>query len=197
MRLYSIMNPTRYQALESGHYAPPPIYDIDEHFPLPHVWLERRLRECVGAANDEARSYLELSWYRAQTLARPKPDLRSKHGLPGQPLYLVELEVPEREVLLVQWRKWLFVLMGCFVPSSQSEDEAFEHLLSVWGFDRDARHYHVPSYFAALIEASWERLFDIDTELDIWEPPHEQEILGVTWGIKPAWVVSARPFLSR
>jgi len=78
-----------------------------------------------------------------------RPDLRySAHGQKGETLYLLELDVPDDEILVSNFGAWHCVLNPCFVTMNDAEFH------KMWDDDSP--------YSDQEIEESWQRIFDLE-----------------------------------
>ncbi len=95
------------------------------------------------------------------------------------------MEIPTSRILLSDFEAWHAVLNDWFLSWNESEDDAFDR-----GNDQrseEARH--------ALIEESWNRIFDLEGGDPFWRgQPKERAIQATFWSLERSDVVDVRLF---
>ncbi len=164
-------------------------------------WLADRMEAMIGGR--PSPSALPLwAWQQHDGAARAMPDLRSSGHLPrGTKGVRIEFEIDDDAVVLSDFGMWHFVLNGWYIADSEKDDDAFDASVakkwrrSCWGADLPARHRR-------RIEASWEKIFDIDC---VWDdegwcgPPgrDERDIQATFWSIEVGMVRRVDEFAAR
>ena len=78
---------------------------------LQYAWLVLQMKKRIGSP-PEGVTYPVWAWYKWRE-NRKKPDLRAErwqYGQKGDKFYRLEIEIPDREVLLSDFDEWICVL---------------------------------------------------------------------------------------
>lgn len=95
---------------------------------------------------------------------------------------LLELEIPEEEMILFDLRKWNKVLSLSFL-GTPAEEAAFERTLRRYGLGHSSEVF-LSSFYPQLkqeILCSWRHLFDL--------PEDTRYIQGACWCLKKEWII--------
>ncbi|MBI4322372.1 MAG: DUF3841 domain-containing protein [Chloroflexi bacterium] len=170
------------------------------------AFLQQRILRC-----DAERVWhgyrLAYDWMRSQMATRipgygggypiwgwyqPKEDLRSWRHQWKEPSVLLMVEVPKERVLLSDFDAWHAVLNTGYLPLSDEESEYYEnHVLP------PGRYAGMPRKYQAIVEASWERIFDLEalSRSPLWtvegQDPYIQACVEY---VELAEVSKAKPF---
>jgi hypothetical protein len=123
----------------------------------------------------------------------PKPDLRrAGHLRPDERGVRVELELPRTSVLLLDFETWHCVLNRWHVSLSWRDSRAWDRRVEAL-----PQWWSLPPRMEAELEASWERVFDLETlrRAKLWGPV--DRIQGVTEFVRLDDVRSVDGFVSR
>jgi Domain of unknown function (DUF3841) len=119
-------------------------------------WLARELPKRLQE-NDTAVKYPQWAW-------KTRPDLRSLcHYLPACTHRLLEIEVPDEDVVLLDLNDWIYILNGFYLADSESRGDAFDAMVGErgeafgWPYS-DAINEHIMS--------SWQKIFEPNLEVD-------------------------------
>ena len=156
-------------------------------FERAYKWMSARMTERLGAAPPDARPI--WAWHTWQP-GRERPDLRSRRHLPpGTRGARIELEIDPDRVLLSDFSLWHFALNYWYLPSSPADEESFETLLRAAGLDPYRTKPLPDPAFHGRIEASWERVFDLEAVIEgVTDEPGERCVQATLWRI-PAHAV--------
>ena len=122
-------------------------------------WLVRQMKQRIGPPPDKV-SYPVWAWYQQQGKHR-KPDLRKERwavGCNGERFACLEIEIPDREVLLSDFDAWCIILSNGLLSDSEQEDRYLE-----------AQYEALPpSEKRRMREKNWERVFDLSPLDNDW-----------------------------
>lgn len=168
---------------------------VDSFMRPAYRWMAEQLAGRVAPPAGHG-GYPVWAWKQIDGVARSRPDLRTSGFLPsGTPGVLVELEIPEGDVLLSDFQKWHAVLNRGYLPNTLAEALRFERALARAGV---ADSWPYPEPYASRALASWQRIFDIDAPAsDCWEAPEDRQIQAVFWQLEPEHVKSMKRFVAR
>ena len=129
-------------------------------------------------------------------MARPRPDLRTSGLLAPKTLgVLLEIDLPQSDVLLSDFQKWHAVLNRSYLPQTMAEVLRFENQLARAGIPDE---WPYPEPFHSQLTDSWQRVFDLEAEAsDCWGGIEEREIQAVFWQLDLDNVRSMKHFVSR
>jgi hypothetical protein len=127
------------------------------------------------------------AWFQYENERQRRPDLRSGgHLSAGTSGVLIELSVPDREVLLSDFDLWHYALNRWYLPATLRDYARIEKL----SYDDLPRGREM--------EESWSRIFDIEWSLkDVAEPRSQKSIQAAVWEVPLARVRSVRYFRAR
>lgn len=187
MVLWIILTEDEYAQLQrDGVYR---ITEADEDMrdsPQAFEWLHRELIKRVGPAPEGAVTPLR-GWLRWEP-GRPRPDLRwmrwnwhpvGKHAL-------LQVDVPEKKVLLMDAHCWTYILNGWLVTDSEEEwsqlNQVYENLPA--------------AEQKKMLHDNWRRAFDIEyAGEDDWRDKGN-EVEAVFWELRKEQVRSVKKFTS-
>ena len=90
-------------------------------------WLVRQMKQRIGPPPDKV-TYPVWAWYQQQGKHR-KPDLRRERwevGCDGERFACLEIEIPDREVLLSDFDAWCMLLSDFLISDTEQEDRCLE-----------------------------------------------------------------------
>ena len=149
-------------------------------------WLNNYLME--KSKKPEGINYPIWAWFRYNGKEK-KPDLRhSAYAPSGTKCVCLELELPDSDVLLSDFDLWHFVLNNWWIDDSKNEDE----------WDKNQDWFNTLSYEKQeeLKKKSWEKIFDIEIEINDWERKGEN-VQAVFWELKKEYVKKCWKFVAR
>ena len=168
--------------LKRGHSD----FICDEFFRDAYGWMIEQMEQRLSSIRPES-AYPVWVWYRYNGTAESKPDVNDPYGEPNQPLVLLELEVPENEVLLSDFELWHAVLNDFAIDLDDKNCRAVFGCSweSLAGTDLERKR------------KSWEVIFDLNFNDEEWtSPPETRAIQGCIWELKWEYVKSYHHFLS-
>jgi hypothetical protein len=127
------------------------------------------------------------AWFQYENARRKRPDLRRSAHLPsGTCGVLLELDLSEDQVLLSDFELWHYVLNRWYLPQTSAEAREAWKENPTTGFD------------VATLNASWQRIFDLDWCLrGVAASRRQKSIQATIWQVPLGAVKSVRPFRAR
>lgn len=187
MRLWTIQKEEVVEVLEKdGVYRTDANLIREPHFLSSYDWLSKHLEE--KDANPNGVSYPIWAWYRRDGKEK-KPDLRrSEYETSGVKCVCIELEVPDKKVLLSDFDLWHYVLNNWWLDDSKNEEEFNE--LYKWF---DTLPYEERE---KLKRESWEKIFDIAFEKNDWYCKGKY-VQAIFWELKREYIKKIQYFTAR
>ena len=173
------------------------------HAHCAYCWLAERMAERVGPPPENVR-FPVWAWYKQQGRQDGKPDMRTRHGMPGERVVRLKLEVADERVLLTDFDDWFFPLNYSYASRTESDDQVFTawcESLGIGYFELQNWDLDTPELREARrrIEESWECVFDIWSPRDgNWDFPWELRSIQATfWELRRDDVLSVEHFTVR
>jgi hypothetical protein len=183
MRLWTIQTEEAFRLLERRGVLRGDGRRVDPDYRKAYVWMVKQMVLRIG--KPPGRSRAPVWAWKICSRQSPKPDLRSTGHLPsGTAGVRIEFEASPDSVLLSDFTRWHNVLSGYFLDDN-ADDGA--HLVGMKFEDR-----------VALIEKSWERIFELERgNPDYWGALAERGIQATPWQIEWAQVRKVTRFTAR
>ena len=188
MNVWMIMPLRVYESLmRDGVYRLTDPEDDDlKEFPHAYEWLNDEMAERVGQAPEGVVMPLR-GWLRWEP-ERVRPDLRWMrwNWIPPGEYVLLQLEMPESQVLLMDVECWYFMLNDCLIDDSEEESACLEV----------AYNALPPEEQALMKKENWKRAFDVEyRENDYWRGKG-YEVEALFWELRKEQVRSVKRFRS-
>ena len=164
-------------------------------------WLATRMDAMIGGRPTPMALPL-WAWQQWDGAAQARPDLRSVGHFPrGTRGVRIEMEIDDGAVVLSDFDLWHFVMNGHYIADSEKDDDAF--------YAKVPKKWHagcwnkasMPLRHRRRIEASWEKIFDLDRTWDEdWHGPcgrEKQTIQATVWSIDIGMVRRVTEFTAR
>ena len=121
-------------------------------------WMVKEMRERIGSPPEGVKYPIWL-WYRWNGHNK-KPDLRARRsfGSKGTELVLIEIEIPDNQVVLSDFDNWHSVLNHSYSYSEAQSEKEFDKI-------HEWIQSLSPSQRQLEIQKSWESIFDIS----VWD----------------------------
>ena len=122
-------------------------------------WLVRQMKQRIGPPPDKV-TYPVWAWYQQQGKHR-KPDLRRERwevGCDGERFACLEIEIPDRDVLLSDFDAWCMLLSDFLISDTEEEDRCLEAQYEALS----------PSEKRRMKDKNWERVFDLSPLNNGW-----------------------------
>ena len=147
-------------------------------------WLVRQMKQRIGPPPDKV-TYPVWAWYQQQGKHR-KPDLRRERwevGCDGERFACLEIEIPDREVLLSDVDAWCMLLSDFLISDTEGEDRCLEAQYEALS----------PSEKRRMKDKNWERVFDLSPLNNGWAR-RGYEIQATFWELRLEQVRDVRFF---
>lgn len=122
-------------------------------------WLVRQMKQRIGPPPNEV-TYPVWAWYQQQGKHR-KPDLRRERwavGYNGERFACLEIEIPDREVLLSDFDAWCMILSDFLISDTEEEARRLEAQYEALS----------PSEKRRMKETNWVRVFNLSPMDNGW-----------------------------
>ena len=147
-------------------------------------WLVRQMKQRIGPLPDKV-TYPVWAWYQQQGKHR-KPDLRRERwevGCDGERFACLEIEIPDREVLLSDFDAWCMLLSDFLISDTEEEDRCLEAQYEALS----------PSEKRRMKDKNWERVFNLSPLNNGWAR-RGYEIQATFWELRLEQVRDVRFF---
>lgn len=151
MKLFTIQPEAVIQEIhEKGYFICDPekseIIQEWDNFENSYKWLSTIMNSSIPKLNKEI-TYPIWAWhtYRGKPYKIDRRTTYYKNLTKND--YILEVEIPDTEVLLSDFDKWHYVLNNVGIPENEEDEEQFEYYLNLTG---------------KLREDSWNRIFEIE-----------------------------------
>lgn len=187
MILWTIQSEKVYRSiLETGVYhcnlGRSPLYDFKPQYD----WLVEQMIERIGE-RPEGVEYPVWAWYQWEGV-RKKPDLRRErwgNGRKGDRFACMEIDIPDKDVLLSDLDLWTIVLNNGLI--SETEEEYFE-LKNIYNTLSEGEQQKMK-------KKNWERVFDLSHLENDWIIRGDS-IQATFWELHREQIRSVRMFTS-
>ena len=205
LTLWTIQHPDVWkQICMEGRYVLGDPYFLDENeycnipeFVKSYDWMIKKMEEKLGKRPTNCTLPI-WAWYRHRDEYYPKPDLRTiVWQYPKNcKRVIIELEIPRNKVLLSDFESWHHVLNNWYLPISAKDSHKFDNEAKKAGVDL-YREEH-PKNFQDRIEASWDRVFDLNGLSNYTSgPKRNRSIQATLWEIFRINVTTVKEFNGR
>ncbi|MEK7678349.1 MAG: DUF3841 domain-containing protein [Verrucomicrobiota bacterium] len=170
----------------------------EKAFRSAYDWMTRQMRQRIGPPPTRDSKPI-WAWYQWRGDRQRKPDLRcGGHLERGQKGVRVEFAVEDSRVLLSDFDLWHFALNYWYLPTSEADGDVFERKLAAEGQSFfTTKPLPIERYHRA-IEASWNRIFDLDFLGEGITSPRKQKCLqACLWEVFLADVTDVTEFTAR
>ena len=152
---------------------------IEPTFVKAYNWLSTQMKNKIGN-KPEGVTYPVWAWYSYDGVNK-KPDRRRRLFTCYKNCELLELEIPESEIVLSDYDSWHYVLNDMWFDNSQNEAE-WEELHNLYDslpLDKQEK-YKI---------ASWQKVFDTSIVDTAWMK-QGLYVQATFWEIKPEYLIS-------
>lgn len=115
-------------------------------------WLVNAMKDRIGDPS-EGVSYPVWAWYMWEGV-RKKPDLRKErwgNGWKGEQYACMEIDIPEKDVVLSDFDSWSIILLHGLLADSEEEDNRLEQIYDSLS-EKDRKIFR---------DKNWEKAFDL------------------------------------
>ncbi len=168
---------------------------IEPEYLSAYDWLVAQMRRRVGPAPNGV-TYPMWAWQRWRGLTQPKPDLRVVRHFEQGRFVRLELNIETGRILSSDYDLWHYALSYWYLPASERDSLRFDRELKAAGLDNHSQRPLSHPEYHARIQASWERIFDLN-----WQQPYtsfpraEKRLQATLWEIRLEDVVEVTPFV--
>ncbi len=197
MRLWTIQGIEIYNQLkrEGIAYCTKPEWGDDPTFIYGYNWMAQQMRQRIGEPPIEGIEYPMWAWFQYDSHKKRKPP-RSPYDIPEGISAYMEIEMPEKDVLLSDFSAWHAVLNQWPIDDWKEIDRVIERLVKNAGRDLEYKEY--PQELRDRIEKTWEEIFNLNRrDADVGRRHKKNRSIQATfWVLKPEYIVSVE-FLKR
>lgn len=144
----------------------------DHDFSRAYHWMIQQMIKQIGPSNKKD-TYPIWAWYRSRDYQHRRPDFRWVKDYPDE--VCIELEIPEKKVLLSDFQGWHFVLNDWYYSDAKSDEE--------WDCKEKWFDNLTVNQQQRVKEESWQRIFDITPRHGEWEV-NGDVVQACFWAIK-------------
>lgn len=195
MRLWTIQGIEFYNQLqnEGVAYCTTPSWDIDDRFIYAYHWMAKQMIKRIGEPPIDILEYPLWAWYQYDSAKKKKPPRRPSDIREGLSAF-IEIEIPDKMVLLSDHINWHAVLNQCALANWKQIDKKIDVLDKTAGRILDFKEY--PLEIQNEIENSWEAVFDLDRRDKDVGLAHKRNrsIQATFWALYPENIVSVEFF---
>ncbi len=170
---------------------------IAKEYRVQYEWMAQQMRQRIGEPPLPQIQYPIWVWYQYISKKRPVPTMSSKDILPGETqAVMMELEVPENEVLLSNFSLWHLPMNYAGICLKREKRQYENELQKYEDLLREYRPLNEYPNEVQQILKTWERVFDLDLR-DPYEETRmrkNQIIQGTIWSLRKEWVKVAHFF---
>jgi hypothetical protein len=185
MRLWTIQPAFLYgQIKQTGFYhcdANNPEVALEHYFDDAYDWLAEQMKKRIGNPPAGVK-YPVWAWHTWKGTCK-RPDLRySGHAKRGTPCVLLEIEIPDEQVVLTDFDTWHFVLNKWYYCDTEEESDYFETI------PKEKQ--------AILMKQSWLKVFDVAPFNNKWIRRGES-IQATFWELRFEHIVKYKYFIAK
>ena len=191
MKLWTIQGIEIYERLKRDGitYCLRPEFGDDLLYANAYKWMAKQMRQRIGEPPLKSIEYPMWAWYQYDSAKRNKPP-RSPKDFSEDLSVLMEIEMPEQELLLSDFSTWHHVLnqlplddYNSIIKITDDLNKKAGKLLSFDDYD---------STLQKRIEKSWEAIFDINRRDVVFGKQHKKNksIQATFWALREENVVS-------
>jgi len=179
MRVWTIQPREVYQAVaENGVFRCDGRKSVSNLRPY-YKWLTSQMDKRIGPA-PKGVTYPIWAWYKMDGLCK-KPDLRGErwnNSSEGADYACIELEIPDSEILLSDFDMWSVIILDGLISYTEEESKKLEaEYEKLSGSEADAFR-----------SRTWEKAFDLGTDIDSDWISANKWIQGTFWELRKEYV---------
>ena len=153
---------------------------------LQYDWMVSQMKKRIGPP-PEGVTYPVWAWYKWRG-NRKKPDLRAErwqYGQKGDKFYRLEIEIPDREVLLSDFDEWICVLNEGLLADTEEEWNELHRIYDALS----------PEAKKEMRDKNWEKVFNLEPVHNEWMIRGEC-IQATFWELRKEQVRKVKMFIS-
>ncbi len=170
--------------MESGFYHCDYNKSGMKHCQLQYDWLVSQMIKRIGK-RPSGVEYPVWAWFQ-WTEKRKKPDLRNErwgNGWKGERFVLMEIEIPDKDVLLSDFDAWSIILVNGLLSNTEEEDRLLELKYSSLSEIEQKK----------MKSQNWEGVFDLSKVNNEWMRKGES-IQATFWELRKEQILDVRMF---
>lgn len=156
------------------------------HNDFAYKWLAEQMRQRVGEPPLPQITLPVWAWYQYESRKRSKPPLSPKNKTQEGDEIMMEIEVPDNEVLLSDFDLWMHPLNGWdLLKDKRLKKKVDEHFFTEFN--------QKPAEIQKIIADSWVKVFDLKT-IDKYyapSPMKNRSIQATLWCVRKEYLISA------
>lgn len=164
------------------------LYDdgkLDYTFDRAYKWIVNKLEEKIDK-HPKGKGLPWWAWYKLEGKRDLTLDDVAHLCTPNVEHILLELDVPDNEVVLSDYDNWHYVLNNWWIDSSTNEEEWNNNMDWLDGLSEDEQ--------AKIKEESWDKVFDIEPYKSDWVCKGDS-VQANFWSLKKEYVKEAIKFV--
>ena len=197
MRLWMIQGIEIYEQLqrEGIAYCTNPSWSNSPEFMRAYHWMAEQMKRRIGEPPFKDIEYPMWAWYQYNSAKSRRPPRSYINAPEGISAYM-EIEIPEKDVLLSGFSNWHAALNQCALDNWKKIGKKTDWLDKKAG--RRLQFDEYPIEIQKEIEKSWEAIFDLDRrDKDVGRAHKRNRSIQATfWMLKPEHIISVE-FLER
>lgn len=197
MRLWTIQGIEIYEQLQHDGvvYCTKPSWSDDESFMRAYRWMAEQMKHRIGEPPIKEIDYPMWAWYQYNSAKSNKPP-RSPLDVPEGISVYMEIEIPDKDILLSGFGNWHAVLNQCALSDWKKIEKKTDLLDKEAGRRLEFDEY--PLDIQKEIEKSWEAIFDLNRrDKDVGRKHKRNRSIQATfWMLKSEQIISVE-FLER
>lgn len=197
MRLWSIQGIEIYNLMmeKDFAYCTKPTWEDDEDFMRAYHWMAEQMKRRIGEPPIGEIEFPIWAWYQYDSAKKKRPPRSPVNVFEGFSAYM-EIEVPDRDVLLSSFTNWHNALNGWPLDDWKKIERKVSLLEKKAGTYLRFKDY--PVEIQREIEESWEPIFDLDRREKMVGRTHKRNrsIQATFWVLRKEYVRSVE-FLER
>jgi len=199
MKLWSIQTRAAWEQLQREGVLYGTYKYAESDFIAAYQWLSQQMLMKLPAPTCSTAQLPVWAWYQYRNVKKHQPDLRESSHLPrGTQGVRIKLVKENQEVLFSDFDLWHYVLNYWYLPTTLSDGEQFEALLSQQGLSFHDSKPLPEAKFHSMIEQSWQKIFDFSwTNEDIAYPITQKSIQATFWELRLEEVQQVDYFVAR
>lgn len=191
MRLWTLQGIEIYEQMQRDGiaYCTKPSMGDEPTFVHAYHWMAEQMRKRIGEPPIKGIEYPLWAWYQYNSAKSNKPPRSLHDACEGISAY-IEIEIPEKDVLLSDFSAWHCVLNQGPIndwkriwKKMESEEKAANKRMMLDDYSSELQRE---------IEDSWEAIFDLDRRDNVVGRKHKsnRSIQATFWALEPEHIVS-------
>lgn len=193
IKLWTIQNESGWNELQDKGFLIPNEKFVEPDFKTGYEWMKTQMSNRIGKP-EKTNQFPVWAWYQHFNSNKRKPDLRKSGHLPSGTLgYRIEIEKEQKNVLLSDFVLWHWPLCyRDYIANSEKEAIEFEKKLCKKGLKKLTKTEKIQ------IEKSWEKIFDMNFDLDYYTLPFEEKKIQATfWKLQLDDIIKVDKFIAK